>query len=204
MKCKPRVNTGIVCVVPVPRGQRPGRRCHACARPWEWTQSAPCRSPIRRCTAPSPPAPWPPTRAPDAGRGCDGGMKTTGEKRGNIWLALACLCTSSSCDGIGPPSGKNVHTSVGAKHDELTWFSSPFYAQIRTRATWPNARPQAVSQVYEAISEPVFLLCIKSSYVMQQPLYRGCYCRILKPRQPSCTNMARVSNKISTSGHVML
>lgn len=56
-----------------------------------------------------------------------------------------------------------MRSSVGAKHDELTWFSSPFYAQIRTRATWPNARPRAVSQVYEAISEaisePVHFYC---------------------------------------------
>lgn len=61
--------------------------------------------------------------------------------------------------GFALPAGKNVHTSVRAKHDELTWFSSPFYAQIRTRATWPNARLRAVSQVYEAISEPVHFYC---------------------------------------------
>lgn len=78
--------------VPVPRGQRPGRRCRVCARLWGWTQSAQCRSPIRRYKAPFPPVLWPPTHALDAELNC---TERWGERKHLVTTGLLeCVCVS--------------------------------------------------------------------------------------------------------------
>lgn len=120
--------------------------------------------------------------------GCRARLRWTGRRqhgrKGKKHLVSASSCVhvflmrrrSSSHRG-----GGNVRTSAGATHDQSARFSSPFYAQVRTRTSWPNAPPRAVWRVYEARSERARCFrALKASRVVV-PLYRRRCSRIPKP-----------------------
>lgn len=112
--------------IPVPRGQRPGRRFRVCGRPSEWTLSAWCRSPTHRCKAPSPPGRWLPTHAPDVGLNCTQTQRGGEKKPTNSWLASLQVCIGGSRgDGLcgwGLSEGGFLHPS-GNHWDEMNTLS---------------------------------------------------------------------------------